>query len=279
MATTRSRSLCRSPRWQRTLHHRGLRKNGVQRQCALTERENMPHFTAKNHLIRINGNCGVCCCTPTGMSTTVSTLQRAAPVGSRLSPHHLHPKNLLHLHKWDVEHLVNGLQLGNLSGLLDWTKGNGLCATTVMSTPLTCTITVMSISSPMCAVWHCAYLSLKHTGNVHHSVDEPKRGTIHCRSTKDCWNLSCMFTETSTPSPVPSICKPPWAGGVSPPSVVRTHKPCVPSSANDAKAKCVFSTSEVNETQTQALPPAAPPSAAPGERSAVEPCAESWALR
>ena len=30
------------------------------------------------------------------------------------------------LHKRDIEHLVNGVQLGNLSGLLHGTKGNGL---------------------------------------------------------------------------------------------------------------------------------------------------------
>ena len=30
----------------------------------------------------------------------------------------------------DAEHLINGLQLGNLSGLLNWTKGNDLCAMT-----------------------------------------------------------------------------------------------------------------------------------------------------
>ena len=62
-----------------------------------------------------------------------------------------------------------------------------------------------------------------------------------------CWNLSCMFTETSTPSPVPSICTPPWAGGVSPPNIVHTHKPRVPSSANDAKAKCAFTAPEEDE--------------------------------
>ena len=31
----------------------------------------------------------------------------------------------------------------------------------------------------------------------HHSVEELKRGTIHCVG-KDCWKLSCMVTETST---------------------------------------------------------------------------------
>ena len=67
------------------------------------------------------------------MSTTNVHIKGAATVGSRLSPR-LHPKNLLDLHNQDIEHLVNGLQLGNLSGLLNWTKGNGLCATTVIST-------------------------------------------------------------------------------------------------------------------------------------------------
>ena len=96
----------------------------------------MPHFTAKNpldqnerHLRDLHSFLhseppGICCCTPTRMSTTVSMLQRAATVGARLSPRRLHPRNLLDLHKRNVEHLVNGLQLGNLSGLLDWTKGH-----------------------------------------------------------------------------------------------------------------------------------------------------------
>ena len=44
---------------------------------------------------------------------------------------------------------------------------------------------------------------------------------------KDCWNLSCVVTETSTPSPLPSICTQPWAGGVSPSSVAHTHDPPV----------------------------------------------------
>ena len=46
------------------------------------------------------------------------------------------PENLLDLHKKDIEHLVNGLQLGNLCGLLHGTKGNVLCAMTGLSTTL-----------------------------------------------------------------------------------------------------------------------------------------------
>ena len=50
------------------------------------------------------------------MKTTASKVERAATVGSRLSPHP-HPRNLLDLHNQDVEHLVNGLQLRNHYGL------------------------------------------------------------------------------------------------------------------------------------------------------------------
>ena len=46
-------------------------------------------------------------------------LRRAATVGSRLSPHRLHPRNLLDMHNRVVEHLINGLQLGNHCGVLD----------------------------------------------------------------------------------------------------------------------------------------------------------------
>ena len=108
--------------------------------------------------------------------SSLSSFFSFSDCGSRLSPHRLHARNLLDLHNRDAEHLVNGLQLANLSGLLNWTKGNGLCATTVMSTTLTCTITGMSLTSPMCTVWHCANLSLYHTSSAHHS--------IHCRSAK-----------------------------------------------------------------------------------------------
>ena len=80
----------------------------------------------------------ICCCTPTGMSTTASKPQRAATVGSRPDSSRPAPQ--------EIDHLINGLQLGNLSGLHNWTKGNGLCATTVMSTTLTCTMTGMSIT-------------------------------------------------------------------------------------------------------------------------------------
>ena len=64
-------------------------------------------------------------------------------MGSQLSPHGLHPRNLLDMNNRDVEHLVNGLQLVNHYG---WTKGNSLCVTTGMSTSLTYTITGMSIT-------------------------------------------------------------------------------------------------------------------------------------
>ena len=53
----------------------------------------------------------------TGMSKTTSMLQRAATVGSRLSSHRLHPRETAGPAHQDVDHLVNGLQLGNHYGL------------------------------------------------------------------------------------------------------------------------------------------------------------------
>ena len=64
-------------------------------------------------------------------------------------------RKMLDLHNRDIEHLINGLQMGNLSGLLNWTTGNDLCATTGKSTTLTCTTTGMSITSPE---MHCLTL-------------------------------------------------------------------------------------------------------------------------
>ena len=55
---------------------------------------------------------------------------------------------MLDVRNRDVEHLINGVQLGNLSLLLNWTKGNDLCAMTRLSTTLTCTTTGMAITSP-----------------------------------------------------------------------------------------------------------------------------------
>ena len=69
----------------------------------------------------------------------------SATVGSRPISHSLHPRKLLNLRNKDIEDLINGLQLGNLNGLLNWTKRNGLCTMTGLSTTLTCTTTGMSI--------------------------------------------------------------------------------------------------------------------------------------
>ena len=52
----------------------------------------------------------ICCCTPTGMSTTASKQRQATTEGSRLTPHGLHPN----LHNQDIDHRINGLQQGNL---------------------------------------------------------------------------------------------------------------------------------------------------------------------
>ena len=62
-----------------------------------------------------------------------------------------------------------------------------------------------------------------------------------------------MFTETSTPSPVPSICIPPWAGGLCPPSVVHAHEENVPRNAADAKAKCPFRASKSHRTSCSSV--------------------------
>ena len=59
----------------------------------------MPHFTAKKALPTVLTPCG----------EDLGEPSTAATVGSRLSPHQLHPRNLLDLHKRDVEHLINGL--------------------------------------------------------------------------------------------------------------------------------------------------------------------------
>ena len=59
---------------------------------------------------------------------------------------------------------------------------------------------------------------------------------------------------------MPSICIPPWAGGVTPPSAVHAHEENVPRNAADAKAKCAFS----QRCRTRAIPPTVLPSAAPG---------------
>ena len=121
---------------------------------------------------------------PSG-NTTLS--QRAAPVGSRLSPHRLHPRNLLDLHNQDVEHLVNGLQLRNLSGLLNWTKGNGLSATTGKTTTMLIRLQLRNLHIRLYHEKAChepcprtapvkkkrrEYLSLCHNWNVQHSVEE-----------------------------------------------------------------------------------------------------------
>ena len=78
---------------------------------------------------------------------------------NRLSPHGLNP-NLLDLHKKDVDHSINRLQLGNLCGLLHGTKGNVLCAMTGLST------TLHSLTL-------CVPVSVKKS-RIHHSDDELK---------------------------------------------------------------------------------------------------------
>ena len=141
---------------------------------------------------------------------------------------------------------INSLQQGKLSGLLNWTKGNGLCARTGLSTTLTCTTTGMSITSPKKhSLTLCVPVS-EHNGNIHHSCGGTEE-RHHPLSNEDCWNLSCMIAETSTPSTVPSICIPPWAGGVTPPSVVHTHHPRGASIATNGNAELTCMASEDNE--------------------------------
>ena len=94
--------------------------------------------------------------------------------------------------------MINRLQLGNLSGLLGWTKGNGLCATTVLSTTLTCTMTGTSMiqSTNVHSLTLCVPVSV-----AHRQYPPLCRRTVkrhHPQIGKDCWNLSRMFTETAT---------------------------------------------------------------------------------
>ena len=144
-----------SPRWRRTLHHRGLQKNGAQLQTTWRSAKNAekppknPSHHHSRHTVRIlSMNCAsrpaqqghrqrFKCTATAGPSqfSDISTirhlslhndghvndsvqLQRAATVGSRLYPHRLHPRNLLDMHNRDIEHLVNELHLENLGGLL-----------------------------------------------------------------------------------------------------------------------------------------------------------------
>ena len=77
-----------------------------------------------------------------------SMLPRAATVGSQLFLTDCTRGTAEPAHR-DIDHLINGLQLGNhndLQNKLD--HGKQLCVTTGMSTTLTCTITGMSITSP-----------------------------------------------------------------------------------------------------------------------------------
>ena len=59
------------------------------------------------HLIRVAEHLGVK--TP-GVQQKASKQRRAATEGSRLTPHGLHPN----LHNQEIDHLINGLQQGNL---------------------------------------------------------------------------------------------------------------------------------------------------------------------
>ena len=62
---------------------------------------------------------GICRCTQRARNNIVhARIRRAATVGSRLSSHRLHPRNLLDMCNRDVEHLVDELQLGKFHGPL-----------------------------------------------------------------------------------------------------------------------------------------------------------------
>ena len=56
---------------------------------------------------------------------------------------------------------------------------------------------------------------------------------------------------------MPSICIPPWAGGVSPPNVVHEHEEHVPRNAADAKAKVHLHSVGSQRNRTRAVPPTA----------------------
>ena len=109
-----------------------------------------------------------------------------------------------------------------------------LCAMTVMSTTLTCTITGVSITIRKCTVWHCAYLSLQHTGNVRRSVDELKRSTKHCKSAKTAGTCrACSWRRFHR-----HLCPVFVYHPVSPPSVAHTHNPRLSISTTDGNSEC-----------------------------------------
>ena len=72
---------------------------------------------------------GICRCTPRRVNDLVQ-----ARIRMQLWDHDQFltacTREELDLRNRDVEHLINGMQLGNLSGLLHWTKGNSNCAMT-----------------------------------------------------------------------------------------------------------------------------------------------------
>ena len=78
-----------------------VRTDGA-RKCRISLRKTRPSQNERqlrdHHSFLHSEPPGICRCTPTGMSTQVSRLQRAAAVGSRLSPHSLHPRSLLDMH-------------------------------------------------------------------------------------------------------------------------------------------------------------------------------------
>ena len=87
-----------------------------------------------------------------GHATTTSMQrfsQRDATVGSRPSSHRPLLRKLLDLHTWTSNTISMDCNWGiSVVCKITWTTGNGLCATTGMSTTLTCTMTGMSRTSP-----------------------------------------------------------------------------------------------------------------------------------
>ena len=114
--------------------------------------------TNVDHLINVlqkeshcgNRTKGICICATTGMTTTVSKHEydelhcKISTVFTQTAT-----KNLLDLQNRDIEHLINGLQLGHLSGRKNWTERNGLCAMTGWSTTCLCSITAISTALSM----------------------------------------------------------------------------------------------------------------------------------
>ena len=84
------RKMCKSPRWQRTLHHRGLRKLALDSRQPGGARK-MQHFRAKKtphrhgrHSVRLSTNCASRTCI-TGTSTTGSKVLQLRDLRSFLT--------------------------------------------------------------------------------------------------------------------------------------------------------------------------------------------------